>query len=385
MERWPTRIRTTLALAALALTLIAPWALGQDPDTITEIRLPAEQGDADAQYNLGYRYVTGIGVPQDRAEAVRWLRLAADQGHTQAEDFLGRMPPMGSQRATDNVAETELPATLPPATGQSQRSGNPFRGPSLRTDAEQGDADAQFNLGVRYAIGQGVPQDDAEAVRWYRLAAEQGHTTAQFNLGFRYANGLGVPQDEAEAVRWYRLAADQGNASAQYNLGLRYANGEGVLKDDAEAVRWYRLSADQGDASAQYNLGVSYSNGEGVLKDEAEAVRWYRLSADQGNATAQYNLGVSYSNGEGVLKDEAEAVRWYRLSADQGNATAQYNLGVSYSNGEGVLKDSVLAHMWLNIAGANGNEAAREGRDNLERDMTRDEITRATELAPEQA
>ena len=84
MERWPTRIRTTLALAALALTLIAPWALGQDPDTITEIRLQAEQGDADAQYNLGYRYVTGIGVPQDRAEAVRWLRLAADQGHTQA-------------------------------------------------------------------------------------------------------------------------------------------------------------------------------------------------------------------------------------------------------------------------------------------------------------
>ena len=64
-------------------------------------------------------------------------------------------------------------------------------------------------------------------------------------------------------------------------------------------------------------------------------------------------------------------MKWYRLSADQGNATAQYNLGVSYSNGQGVLKDSVLAHMWFNIAGANGNEAAREGRDNLERDMTR--------------
>ena len=88
-----------------------------------------------------------------------------------------------------------------------------------------------------------------------------------------------------------------------------------------------------------------------------------------------------YAIGLGVPQDEAEAVRWYRLSADQGNATAQNNLGVSYSNGEGVLKDSVLAHMWFNIAGANGNEAAREGRDNLERDMTRDEITRATELA----
>ena len=175
MERRPTKI--LLAVSVLALTLIAPWAVGQDPDTITEIRLQAEQGDADAQYNLGYRYVTGIGVPQDRAEAVRWLRLAADQGHTQAEDFLGRMPPMGSQRATDNVAETELPATLPPATGQSPRLRNPFRVPSLRTDAEQGDADAQFNLGVMYETGGGVLQDYAEAVRWYRLAAEQGHVT----------------------------------------------------------------------------------------------------------------------------------------------------------------------------------------------------------------
>ena len=379
MERRPTSIRTTLAVSVLALTLIAPWSVGQDPDAIIETRRLAEQGDADAQYNLGYRYVTGIGVPQDRAEAVRWLRLAADQGHTQAEDFLGRMPPMGSQRATDNVAETELPATLPPATGQSPRSGNPFRVPSLRTDAEQGDADAQFNLGVMYDSGRGVLKDQAEAVRWYRLAAEQGHADAQFNLGAMYANGVGVPRDDAEAVRWYRLSADQGNADAQFNLGVSYSNGEGVLKDDAEAVRWYRLSADQGNADAQYNLGLRYANGEGVLKDDAEAVRWYRLSADQGNASAQNNLGVRYANGEGVLKDAAEAVRWYRLSADQGDARAQFNLGVMYS--DGVLQDPVLAHMWFNIAGAIGNEDARDLRDALERDMTRDEISRATELA----
>ena len=74
-------------------------------------------------------------------------------------------------------------------------------------------------------------------------------------------------------------------------------------------------------------------------------------------------------------------MRWYRLAAEQGDATAQFNLGVMYGNGLGVLKDSVLAHMWFNIAGANGNEAAREDRDNLERDMTRAEISRATELA----
>ena len=88
-----------------------------------------------------------------------------------------------------------------------------------------------------------------------------------------------------------------------------------------------------------------------------------------------------YANGKGVPENDAEAVRWYRLAAQQGNATAQSNLGVMYANGEGVLKDSVLAHMWSNIAGANGDASARKLRDSLERDMTRAEVSRATELA----
>ena len=104
-------------------------------------------------------------------------------------------------------------------------------------------------------------------------------------------------------------------------------------------------------------------------------------AAEQGNATAQFSLGFMYANGEGVPQDDSEAVRWFRLAAEQGDAAAQLNLGLMYANGEGVLKDSVLAHMWSNIAGANGNEVARENRDNLERDMTRAEISRATELA----
>ncbi len=76
--------------------------------------------------------------------------------------------------------------------------------------AEQGDATAQFNLGVMYNFGLGVPQDYQEAVRWYRLAAEQGYAPAQFNLGFLYDKGLGVPQDYAQARDWYRKAAAQG-------------------------------------------------------------------------------------------------------------------------------------------------------------------------------
>ncbi len=227
-----------------------------------------------------------------------------------------------------------------------------------RKAAEQGYAEAQYNLGVMYANGKGVIEDASEAVRWYQKAAEQGDASAQYNLGVAYWNGYGVIEDEREAVRWYQKAAEQGYANAQYGLGLMYANGEGVIQDYSEAVRWTRKAAEQGDASAQYNLGGMYRKGEGVTQDASEAVRWYRKAAEQGVADAQFNLGLMYANGRGVTQDASEAVRWYRLAAEQGDASAQYNLGVMYWNGEGFITDEREAFIWFSIAKANGNELA---------------------------
>ncbi len=152
---------------------------------------------------------------------------------------------------------------------------------ALRARAEAGDAEAQFDVGFMYAIGDGVPEDDVEAARWYRLAAEQGDADGQFILGFSYGEGEGVPQDDTEAVRWFRLAADQGFADAQNRLGRKYANGQGVPQDDAEAVRWFRLAAEQGDADGQFNLGDMYENGIGVPQDYVQAHMWYNLRASR--------------------------------------------------------------------------------------------------------
>ena len=78
---------------------------------------------------------------------------------------------------------------------------------------------AQYNLGLMYDNGQGVPQDYKQAVKWYTKAAEQGDANAQYSLGYMYANGQGVPQDYKQAVMWFTKAAEQGDADAQYNLG----------------------------------------------------------------------------------------------------------------------------------------------------------------------
>lgn len=79
----------------------------------------------------------------------------------------------------------------------------------FRPLAEQGDATAQYNLGLMYYDGEGVPQDYAEAVKWYRLAAEQGRALAQHNLGVMYDKGQGVPQDYVQAHMWFNLAASR--------------------------------------------------------------------------------------------------------------------------------------------------------------------------------
>ena len=97
--------------------------------------------------------------------------------------------------------------------------------------AEQGDASAQYSLGVMYDHGQGVPRNYSEALAWFRKAAELGHAGAQYNLGVMYADGQGVDMDAKRAAEWYRKAADQGLASAQFDLGVCYQNGKGVKKN----------------------------------------------------------------------------------------------------------------------------------------------------------
>ena len=83
----------------------------------------------------------------------------------------------------------------------------------------------------------------AEAVSWYRIAADQGDADAQYNLGTMYRDGEGVPRDYAEALKWFRRAADQEHARAQYTLGVMYDVGRGVTQDYVLAHMWFNLCA----------------------------------------------------------------------------------------------------------------------------------------------
>lgn len=98
--------------------------------------------------------------------------------------------------------------------------------------------------------------DYATAMRLFRSLAEQGDAKAQFTIGLMYVNGQGVQRNDAEALRWYRLAADRDDARAQFNLGIMYRNGQGVPQDYVRAFMWFTLSAARGNQSAINNRDI---------------------------------------------------------------------------------------------------------------------------------
>ena len=206
--------------------------------------------------------------------------------------------------------------------------------------------------------------DYGTALKIWRPLAEQGDAKAQVNLGFMNENGQGVPQDFAEAAKWYRKAAEQGNnAMAQHDLGRMYTEGRGVPQDYAEAVKWWRKAAEQDHAGALFNLGHAYRVGEGVPRNNDEALKWWRKAAEQGHATAQANLGRMYAS-----------VKASKLAA------IAVPLSLLFG---GVKQDFVQAHMWFTLAATQGDKTAQEDRDTVARMMTPDQIAEAQHLARE--
>ena len=130
----------------------------------------------------------------------------------------------------------------------------------LLSDAEAGNAEAQYELGDIYERGEGVPADEQEAMKWYRMAADQGHALAGLNLirlvMSKAMDGSSQARERLrqEAAKWFRPAAEQGIDIAQIGLGYSYERGWGVPQDDREAVKWFRMAAEQGSALGQFPL-----------------------------------------------------------------------------------------------------------------------------------
>ena len=113
-----------------------------------------------------------------------------------------------------------------------------------------------FSADFQKGLDAAQKGDFATALKEWKPLAEQGNANAQSNLGFMYEDGKGVPQNDKTAVKWYRLAAEQGDADAQYNLGFMYHEGKGVIQDNVYAHIWWNISASQGVKNATKNRDI---------------------------------------------------------------------------------------------------------------------------------
>ncbi|MGC2458637.1 MAG: tetratricopeptide repeat protein [Gallionellaceae bacterium] len=171
------------------------------------------------------------------------------------------------------------------------------------SDHKKQEADA-FKEGVA-AFGKG---DYPVALEKFKSLAEQGNAEAQYNLGMMYMRGIGVSQDTKQAMELWTKAADQGNnANAQFNLGVLYRQGKGVPADDKRAVSYWAKAAEQGHIQAQLYVGIMYAQGAGTTQDKTQAYKWFSIAASKGNPAAVQNLNTVSMHMEPAQIEQAKS------------------------------------------------------------------------------
>lgn len=148
--------------------------------------------------------------------------------------------------------------------------------------AIKGDAKKQFQLACCIEDGEGIKQDEMEAVYWYKKSAAQGYTNAEYNLALCYQDGDGTNRNKRKAQELYRKAANKGDAPSQFNLALMYYEGDGIPKNYKNAIFWLKKSINAEDNSIKADsyeiLSECYRLGRGVTKNTKEYYRLKKLA-----------------------------------------------------------------------------------------------------------
>lgn len=262
----------------------------------------AEEGNVDAQFNLGALLLSDkLGQP-DIPNGVMWLGRAADAGHGEATFALAMLYYSG----LGEVVEKDVKR----AFGMFMRL------------AKTNNAAAQFSVGTMLMKGVGVAKNYEDAARWFRKAAARGHAKAQYNLGLLVAKGAGTKQDPALARHWFAQSAELGFAPAQHRLGMVLL-GDNMNDPDHESARtWLMRAADAGNVPAAYTLGFVHYHGIGGVKNYDKARERFEQAAAGWDRNGQFYLGKMYLNGDGVDVELLESYKWFDLAASAGHEDA---------------------------------------------------------------
>ncbi|QCE32803.1 sel1 repeat family protein [Acetobacteraceae bacterium] len=276
-----------------------------------------EKGSPDIEYAYGSSMLEAAESPEEEADAAQWIKKAAQQNNFFAE-----------QKLADLYARGQGVPQNPEAAEKWQQKADKI----LKEAAKEGSVSALKDL----ASGN-LKENPKKAMKDYRKAAKQGDAEAQYMLGVLYFRGQGLRRNPRMAAVWWKKAADQKNLPALKALGGIYLSGvftpdaaqtdpqksrTGVKRNPKTAAKYYKQAADLGDAEAQNVLGELYSRGQGVRKDWKEAVKYWQKAAAQENAAAQLSLSMAYKTGKGVKADLEQSDYWAQKAASGGKVSA---------------------------------------------------------------
>lgn len=332
---------------------------------IVRLTHAAEQGDLQAQLDLGHYFLTGnwIGEDDDACEmwfrkakgqdirlAIKWLRAAAEQGSAKAQNYLGNCCyggfgcPADYEKAAEwfgKAAEqgyAEAVCNLGKCHyywGHIVGGGGEEGVKLFKKASELGCLRADYLLGISYWQGRGIEENDIKAMRFIKKAARGGFAKARWHLGFYYLGKIDYDEDPARAFEREESLAQQGNAEAQFNLATHYYFGDGVIQNYKKAEFWYLKAAEQDLAPAIFRLCFMYA-GNGIKRNKEEQKRWLLYAAEKGLPQAQYALGHRYCWTIGIDISYEESRKWLKKAADQGLLDAKVDWGTRESLEEAV-------------------------------------------------
>lgn len=278
-----------------------------------QLKAAAQQGDAEAQYQVALNYDSGRGIKRNRHLAWEWMEKAANQ----------RLPIAQGKLGTWYHDECDYEKAVE----------------WWRKAAEQDFAESQHNLGYAYRVGQGVPQDRMLGLEWTQKASALGLAISTYTLSEHYELGVGFAVDKERAVALCTQAAQEGCAPAQLRLAKRLEIGQGVSVDLNQAIYWYGKAAQSGNAEAQYILGCKYLEGDQITQDYAQALELFQKASIQAHGGAQCKIGYMLEYGLGVTLSLEAAYSYYCNAVANKDMVAAFNLGKMFKDGRGVERD----------------------------------------------
>jgi TPR repeat protein len=242
---------------------------------------------------------TGVGLEQEKALAVRMLAASGKTGYVYGTQPTGLKKPLLSNLGAKPSQVDQLKVRLSPK-------------------AEAGDVKAQLALGKLYLSGTldadgSAKPDYAGAAYWYQEASDHGDVQAEYELGVIYRDGLGVPENPSAALELFKRSALAGYVPAMVPLSYAYAATRSSLSLE-RATYWATKASEAGDPGGWLILGYEYN--KGLLGGERPY--WYRMAMDAykksaagGDCVAMLNIGGLYFNGDGVPQDKTQAQNWF--------------------------------------------------------------------------